>query len=95
MTRFRSSGSSHRPGGWSAPGSVPPFSLADRTTVGGFSHDAEINGNRFGQINPDGVILAEWDVPTPISLPRGVTTGPDGNIWFTEGAGNKIGRLAP
>ena len=27
------------------------------------------------------------------SSPHGITTGPDGNIWFTEYAGNRIGRL--
>src|SRR5207245_413267 len=32
-------------------------------------------------------------VPTPSSSPLGITTGPDGNIWFAEYLGNKIGRL--
>jgi virginiamycin B lyase len=27
--------------------------------------------------------------------PAGITRGPDGNLWFTESAGNKIGRLTP
>ena len=36
----------------------------------------------------------------PISLvgliqPQGITTGPDGNLWFAETAANKIGRMIP
>ena len=29
------------------------------------------------------------------SQPREITAGPDGNIWFTELMGNRIGRLIP
>ncbi len=25
----------------------------------------------------------------------GIAAGPDGNVWFTEGVGNKIGRITP
>jgi streptogramin lyase len=32
-------------------------------------------------------------LPTPGSLPVGITTGPDGALWFTEGATDKIGRI--
>jgi streptogramin lyase len=31
----------------------------------------------------------------PNSHPYGITSGPDGNIWFTEGSANKIGRITP
>ena len=27
--------------------------------------------------------------------PRGITAGPDGNLWFTEGDGDRIGRITP
>ncbi len=27
--------------------------------------------------------------------PTGITTGPDGNLWFTESLGNQIGRVTP
>lgn len=40
------------------------------------------------------VSLDEYPVPTP-STPVGITTGPDGNLWFTEAVGNKIGRMSP
>ena len=29
------------------------------------------------------------------SQPRGITAGPDGNVWFTEENGNRIGRITP
>jgi virginiamycin B lyase len=40
-------------------------------------------------MTPDGV-LTEYDVPTSNSVPFGITTGPDNNIWFAENVGNKI-----
>ena len=29
------------------------------------------------------------------SEPHGITTGPEGNLWFTESGGNRIGRITP
>jgi streptogramin lyase len=37
----------------------------------------------------------EVAVPTPNSVPEGITLGPDGNLWFTEFQGGKIGRITP
>ena len=34
-------------------------------------------------------------MPTAASTPVGITTGPDGNLWFTEHDGNKVGRITP
>jgi len=34
-------------------------------------------------------------IPTIFAYPTGITLGPDGNLWFTESNGNKIGRLSP
>ncbi len=58
--------------------------------------------NKIGSITPNGVIT-EFNVPTQgiditgdgdfTSYPAGITTGPDGNIWFVEQAANKIGVL--
>jgi virginiamycin B lyase len=38
-------------------------------------------------------VITEVAIPTPKSQPRGLAVGPDGNLWFAEQAGNKIGRL--
>ena len=32
---------------------------------------------------------------TANSAPQSITAGPDGNLWFTESAANKIGRITP
>jgi hypothetical protein len=37
--------------------------------------------------------ITEFPIPTGSSLPQGITAGPDGALWFTERAGNKIGRI--
>src|SRR5690349_5866014 len=56
---------------------------------------------RFGLLNswvtrsgasPDGVI-SEYSVPTLNSAPLHITAWVDGALWFTEFAGNKIGRI--
>src|SRR5258708_15456539 len=43
----------------------------------------------------DGPTISEFRAPTADSGPQGITTGPDGALWFTELNGNKNGRLAP
>ncbi|HTX37548.1 MAG TPA: DUF4214 domain-containing protein [Bryobacteraceae bacterium] len=43
---------------------------------------------------PVGTIL-EFPIPTANSTPRGLTVGPDGNLWFTETAAGNVGRVTP
>jgi virginiamycin B lyase len=44
------------------------------------------------RMTPAGVVT-EFALPTPGGGPFGLAIGPDGNLWFTESAGNKIGRF--
>src|SRR2546423_1433641 len=37
--------------------------------------------------------IKESSVPTPSSYPKGITAGPDGDLWFAEGQGNNISRI--
>src|SRR6202035_4064615 len=39
--------------------------------------------------------ITSYPVPTPASLPVDIKPGPDGNLYFTEMIGNKIGEIDP
>ena len=39
--------------------------------------------------------ITEFPVPTSGSQLWCITSGPDGNLWFTENTGNNIGRITP
>ena len=39
--------------------------------------------------------ITEFPTPTASSDPRGITAGPDGNLWFTELNSDKIGTINP
>lgn len=39
--------------------------------------------------------ITEFPIPTANSIPKGITAGPDGNLWFTEDSADKIGRITP
>jgi len=43
-------------------------------------------------VTPTGHIT---EFPLTYSWPVGITSGPDGNLWFTEPEVNKIGRITP
>ena len=39
--------------------------------------------------------IHEYPIPTSGSLPNGITSGPDGALWFLEYSANQIGRIDP
>ena len=39
--------------------------------------------------------ITEYPVPSASQHPGAITTGPDGNLWFTEGPVGAIGRITP
>jgi streptogramin lyase len=39
--------------------------------------------------------ISEFSIPTSSSDPVSITSGPDGNLWFTEFDGHKIGKVTP
>ena len=54
--------------------------------------------NRIGEINPTTHKVEEFELPPPDKGQQGafgITGGPDGNVWFTELVGNRIGRITP
>lgn len=63
----------------------------------------EFYGNAVGRITPQGHIT-EFFVPPrpgrpsgdlPESQPHDIVAGPDGNLWFDDFGGDKIGRITP
>lgn len=56
----------------------------------------------IGRISADGT-MSEFPLPTIVAnhhpaggtLPRGITAGPDGAMWFTESGADQIGRIGP
>ena len=46
----------------------------------------------IGRIDLSGTVQ-EYPLAEPGSQPVGITVGPDGAMWFTEFAGNRIGRI--
>jgi hypothetical protein len=40
-------------------------------------------------------VVTEFPLPIPNSAPLFITTGADGNLWFTEGNADQIGRITP
>jgi virginiamycin B lyase len=53
----------------------------------------EENDNLIGRITTNGVVTAQYVLPTANSNPQGLVLGSDGALWFTEDGGNRIGRL--
>jgi len=43
----------------------------------------------------ESVTFTEFLTPTAGVGPTSITTGPDGNLWFTEYEGDNIGRITP
>jgi len=39
--------------------------------------------------------ITDFSLPTTSDPPEGITTGPDGNLWFLEGDADGVGRITP
>jgi streptogramin lyase len=75
---------------------APPTSNSspeDITSAGGLLYFVEDGGNNIASVTTSGAIFHEYPVPTSNAQPSNITVGPDGNIWFTEFNGNKVGRF--
>lgn len=71
-------------------------SIPIQTTIGanGFIFFTESKGGKIGMVNPESGAINEFQPPNETLLgPTGITTTPDGSIWFTEHAGNRITRF--
>ena len=50
--------------------------------------------NYVGRVTPTGVVT-EFAIPTLGRNAQWITSGPDGNLWFTEENGDMPGRVTP
>jgi virginiamycin B lyase len=50
-------------------------------------------GNYIGRFKTNGTGLRRFELPHADSAPRIIAMGADGNVWFSEHTGNRIGRL--
>ena len=63
----------------------------------GESISSKSAGNSLSQhgSTPTASMITEFVIPTLGSHPQDMVVGPDGNLWFTEFRGDKIGRITP
>jgi len=64
------------------------------TAAGGKLWIAEGHGGQILSMSTAGVVMDMRVPPTLGSGVFGITVGPDGNIWFTEGSTNKVGSMS-
>jgi hypothetical protein len=50
-----------------------------------------VNTGQIGQINPTTGAITGYQVPYANSSPQGISTGADGNLWFTDSGTNAVG----
>lgn len=82
-----------------APGQAVTLSytggiISSATITPSINGTAQSSGAATLTLMPAGPpVITEYSVPTIPSNPLGITAGPDGTLWFTEFAANKIGRI--
>ncbi|MGD0379803.1 MAG: hypothetical protein ABSC30_07445 [Acidimicrobiales bacterium] len=59
--------------------------------LGGFLDETDGFSGTIGRLSTSGVLTTFSD--PSIDLPQGITTGPDGALWFTNEGSNSIGRI--
>ena len=85
---------------WTASTGAPLFSSIAETNgivyIGAGDHNLYAyglpsTGSTVGAAPTSGTVTSYSG--TGINVPQGITTGPDGNLWFTNFFGNSIGRI--
>jgi streptogramin lyase len=59
-----------------------------------FDPQTQQETDKIGRIPPSGSPIDEFPLPTANAGPGAITTGPDGNLWFTENNASNIGRIS-
>lgn len=63
------------------------------TVHGGIPSKNPPGPNEIGKMTTDGRFTM-YQIPTRGSRALGITSGPDGNLWFVEEDGNKVGKIS-
>src|SRR5439155_6414174 len=63
-------------------------------SLGGALWFTESHANNIATSTTGGAVTV-FPVPSASTTPDGIAVGPDGNLWFTEFFGNKVGRALP
>jgi streptogramin lyase len=72
-----------------------PYTPLREMTTGSDGNVWGVFDNGIERITPDGIVT-DFALPTPTqALGMGITAGPDGDVWFTEGQANQIGMITP
>jgi streptogramin lyase len=67
-------------------------SLVVKVTATNGGGSASASSAATQTVKPVGEVT-EYVIPTSGSTPAGITSGPDGNLWFAEGGKNKVGKV--
>ncbi len=84
----------------SASSIASPAGTANLVYNGGTLWSASVTASATG-VTPVSVTFAptptfySYSIPTSASYPQFITAGKDGNMWFTEESGNRIGKITP
>ena len=80
-----------------APGAAPRQPVSPRrASDGNVWYTARVPSTGWdiiGRLNPTTGAVTEFPIPTFRADPRSIRNGPDGNLYFSEGRGNKIGLI--
>jgi uncharacterized repeat protein (TIGR01451 family) len=75
-------------------GNPAAFNNATQNVAGELAGRGQSARYMIGKLLPTGTIV-EFPLPVGNSWPFGITAGPDGNLWFAETFGARVGRITP
>jgi uncharacterized repeat protein (TIGR01451 family) len=76
-----------------APANAGLFDNATRNVRGEMAGRAQAARYMIRKLLPPTGTIVEFTLPNTGSRPWGIASGPDGNLWFAENNGNRIGRI--
>jgi len=75
--------------------STAPATVTNSAVVSGGGEINAANDSAADATTISGFVFTEYPLPNSSSSPDGIISGPDGNLWFLEQNGNRIGKITP